>query len=93
MALKPTDQLLSYVGANVYRTRRRNGLTQEALAEVAGIDVRYLQRVEKGQTNLSLAVLLALATALGLEPGELFLPAERPPARRGRPGHRSRGGA
>jgi transcriptional regulator with XRE-family HTH domain len=63
----------------------RAGLTQEKLAEAAGLDLRFLQRIERGRTNLSVAVLVALAEALGVSPGGLFRKAALPEARRGRP--------
>jgi transcriptional regulator with XRE-family HTH domain len=77
-------QVLHYVGANLHRARLAADLTQEDLAERAGIDVRFLQRVERSQTNFSVAVLVAVADALQVEPGKLLKATERLPARRGR---------
>ena len=71
------------------RSRRlKRAFTQEALAEAADLDLRFLQRVERGQTNLSVAVLVALADALGTSPAELFRPAKLPEAKPGRPRQR-----
>jgi transcriptional regulator with XRE-family HTH domain len=81
-------ELLAFLGsiaANVRRWRIRRGLTQEALAERAGQDLSYLQRVERGATNLSVAVLFSLAVALDVSPGLLVRRARLPPPRRGRP--------
>ena len=50
---------------NLKRQRTNAGLSQEALAERAGISVRYLQLVESGRFGVSLAVLLRLRRALG----------------------------
>ena len=77
-----------YIGANLHRARVRAGLTQEQLAEKAELDLRFLQRVERGQTNLSVSVLVALADALAIKPGRLLARAEMPPAQRGRPPRR-----
>lgn len=77
--------VLQYVAANVRRVRLAHDLTQEQLAEAAEIDLRFLQRVERGTTNLSLAVLVALADALKVAPGSLLRPAKLPPPQRGRP--------
>jgi transcriptional regulator with XRE-family HTH domain len=63
----------------------RRGLTQEGLAEAADVEARYVQEVERGRTNLSIGVLVALATALGVDERALLKPASLPPARRGRP--------
>jgi transcriptional regulator with XRE-family HTH domain len=45
--------LLGYVGANIRKARDKAGLTQESLAEAADLDVRFLQRLEHGKTNVS----------------------------------------
>jgi transcriptional regulator with XRE-family HTH domain len=83
--------VFEYVGANVGLARTRAGLTQEALAEAADIDLRFLQRVERGKTNLSVAVVVAIADALGVEPGQLLKPAKLPTVRKGRPPARTSG--
>jgi len=77
--------VLGYIGANVRRLRLKKGLTQEALAEVAELDLRFLQRVERGQTNVGVAVVVALADALGVAPGVLFKKAVLPDVKPGRP--------
>lgn len=77
--------VLAYIGANVSRARLRAGLTQERLAEAADLDLRFVQRVERGTTNLSVLVVVALADALGVTPGSLFTKNQLPEARRGRP--------
>jgi transcriptional regulator with XRE-family HTH domain len=41
-------------GANVRRERVRKGMTQEQLAEKAGIATRNLQKVEAGEINILL---------------------------------------
>lgn len=84
------QELFAYIGANVYRARVRAGLTQEQLAEAAELDLRFLQRVERGKTNLSVAVVVALADALGVAPGSLFKKARLPEVQRGRPAGRTR---
>lgn len=67
------------------RQRERAGLTQEKLAEAAELDLRFLQRVERGKTNLSVSVLVSLADALDVAPGFLLKKASLPPPRAGRP--------
>jgi transcriptional regulator with XRE-family HTH domain len=81
----PLAEFLASIAANVRRHRLRRGLTQEALAERAGQDLSYLQRVERGATNLSASVLFALAVALDVPPGLLVRKARLAPSRRGRP--------
>lgn len=60
------------VGANVRRLRKAKGLSQEALAHEAGMSMRYLAGLERGEENPSLAFLVKLATALGTEPKNLL---------------------
>ncbi|WP_437911395.1 helix-turn-helix transcriptional regulator [Sorangium sp. So ce302] len=79
------DVVLEYIGANVHRLRVRLGLSQEALAEAADISTGFLQRVERGKTNVGVVVLVRLADALGVEPGVLLRRAVLPEVTRGRP--------
>lgn len=54
----------------VYRTYR--GMTQKHLAEAAGINPVYLSQIETGKRAGSVGVLTAIATALGVEAGDLI---------------------
>lgn len=51
-------------------------MSQEDLAEMVGVDVRYLGGIERGQRNPSLKVICALADALGVEVLELLAEAD-----------------
>jgi transcriptional regulator with XRE-family HTH domain len=82
---------LRYVAANTRRLRKRQGWTQEVLAEKAGLEARYVQQIEAGKTNMTLAVLVDLATALDVHPRVLLNEAEMKPAKPGRPPKRTRG--
>ena len=76
---------LRFIAANTRRYRLKRGFTQEALAEVADLDLRFIQRIERGTTNLSISVLVALSDALAIAPTALFRVAKLSPARPGRP--------
>jgi transcriptional regulator with XRE-family HTH domain len=76
---------LRFIAANTRGYRLKRGLTQEALAEVADLDLRFIQRIERGTTNLSISVLVALSDALEIAPTALFRAAKLSPARPGRP--------
>ena len=52
--------------------RKAAGLTQEALAAKAGIDGKYLQDIERGEANPTVAILVAVSGALGVAPAELL---------------------
>ena len=81
----PLAKLLRYVAGNTKRLRLKHAWTQEALAEKAGLEARYVQEIERAKTNMTLAVFLDLATALGVHPRVLLNEAEMKPAKPGRP--------
>lgn len=83
--------VLAVVSANVRRLRARAGLTQEALAERAGVTPRAVQRIEEG-VDVRLTTLARVAGGLGVEPRELLAPVTEPPPPRvvGRPRTRRR---
>jgi len=60
------------VGIKIRRLRQAKKLSQEALAHDAGMAMRYLAGIERGEENPSLAFLVKIAEALGVDPGELF---------------------
>lgn len=68
-------QRIQVFGANVRRERVRKKLTQEMLAERAGIAARNLQKVEAGEINLLLTTAFRLQLALRC-PWKRLAPAE-----------------
>jgi transcriptional regulator with XRE-family HTH domain len=58
-------------------TRKRVGLTQVQLSEVTGIDQASISRMENGKQGISLEQLKRIASALGVELGELVGDAPR----------------
>ena len=61
-----------YVGDNVRELRTLNALTQEELAERAGITATALSRIERNEAEPRQSTLRKLSTALGVEPRELI---------------------
>lgn len=59
-------------GRRVQATRRSLGLSQEALAARAGLHRTYIGSVERGERNVSLDNIYAIAQALGLEAADLL---------------------
>jgi transcriptional regulator with XRE-family HTH domain len=57
--------------------REELGLTQEDLAEIAGIHRTYLSDIERGSRNVSLINIERIAGALSLSLPELFRRVER----------------
>jgi len=56
--------VLTDLGNQILLTRRRLGLTQEALAERAGISVTFCGQIERGIRNPTFLILHSIATAL-----------------------------
>lgn len=59
-------------GRMVAAHRRRLGLTQEALAEKAGISVDMISKLETGATGARFQMIEKLAATLQVHPAELF---------------------
>ncbi len=59
-------------GRRIRAHRRHRKLSQQALAEQAGISYKYLGEVERGQVNLSVEVLVKIAHALSVPAGSLL---------------------
>ena len=64
---------------NLRRKRHDQHMTQEELAERAGLSARYVGAIERGDVSASVTVLGQIAQALGVEPGDLL----RRPGRKG----------
>jgi transcriptional regulator with XRE-family HTH domain len=60
------------MAANVVRLRKAAKLTQEALAERAGLSARYVSSIERAVVSASVTVLGRLAAALNVDPCELI---------------------
>lgn len=73
------------IGRRVAELRAARGLTQEQLAEQAGLDPTYLQRIEGGRLNLTVRTLVAVATALECAPGDFFIAPQSREVKTGRP--------
>lgn len=63
---------LQRFGARVRAERERLGISQEDLADRAGLHRTYLGGVERGERNLGLLNVIRIARALGVAPSVLF---------------------
>ena len=59
-------------GKRIKELRKKDGLTQEKLAELAKIDYSYLNLIEAGKRNPSLKRIAKLARILKINLSELF---------------------
>lgn len=62
----------AHVGKRLKARRLTAGLSQTALAAVAGISFQQLQKYEKGTNRISASHLFAFAQALGCTPNDFF---------------------
>lgn len=69
------------VRARLRELRASRGLTQEQLCESAGVSVDAVNRIENGTRVPTIGTLASLATALGVEVGDLVRTEALPPAR------------
>ena len=63
---------LKALGSHVRHIRNKKKLTQEQLADLAGISENTIATLESGKLNTTVATCFDLAKALGIEPKELF---------------------
>lgn len=69
---KDALDLLALIGGRVRGLRARRGMTRKVLARDSSVSERYLAQLEQGHGNISIARLLDIANALGVETAELL---------------------
>ena len=65
-------ETLGHLGGRIRRLREQRGLSQEKLAERAGLTSKFLGEVERIETNPSTTSIARLAAALSVNVGDLF---------------------
>jgi transcriptional regulator with XRE-family HTH domain len=68
----PRPTVLRPLGAQLRRLRLDRQLTQETLAELAGLNYKYIGKIELGKADPGADVLVRLSRALGVPVGALF---------------------
>ena len=62
-----TDERMITFGKRVREVRKSKGISQERLAEMAGIDRSYMGNIERGEKNITLKKAYEICDALGIE--------------------------
>jgi XRE family transcriptional regulator, aerobic/anaerobic benzoate catabolism transcriptional regulator len=73
---EPNAELYRAIGRRVRALRDAGNYSQQAIADAAGMSVRFLSQVETGQTNISVGRLADLTRALGVSLAEVLTSAE-----------------
>lgn len=68
-------------GKRLREVREEADISQERLAELAGLHRTYVSSVERGKNNISLVNIERLALALGVSMRDL-MPADSPPVKK-----------
>ena len=63
---------LKAFGANLKRTRKKYGFSQEKLAYEADIELRQIGRIERGEINTGILSVKIIAETLKIDKKELF---------------------
>lgn len=63
---------LKVLAVNLKKYRQAENLSQESLANLAGIEYSQVSRIERQLLNTSISVVFALAAALSIKPSDLL---------------------
>jgi transcriptional regulator with XRE-family HTH domain len=77
VAVRASNELLQALGAAIRSLRLERGMTQEGLAEGAGLHTTYVSDVERGRRNVGVINLDRLANALSVDLPTLMNEAQR----------------
>lgn len=66
------DSVLVYFGRKIRREREKQGLSQEELADLAGVHRTYIGMIERAEKNITLRNIYKLACALEIEICDIF---------------------
>jgi transcriptional regulator with XRE-family HTH domain len=64
-------ELRNFIGNRIRAIRNAKGLTQQNLADMSGLDYRYIGAIERGERNFSIDTLEKVLSALKISLNEL----------------------
>lgn len=64
-------ELRNFIGNRIRAIRNAKGLTQQNLADLSGLDYRYIGAIERGERNFSIDTLEKVLSALKISLSEL----------------------
>tara|TARA_R110002051_G_scaffold188553_1_gene257967 strand:- start:10353 stop:10562 length:210 start_codon:yes stop_codon:yes gene_type:complete len=67
-----TDERMIVFGRRVREARKSKGISQERLAEMAGIDRSYMGNIERGEKNITLKKAYEVCDALEVDIKDLI---------------------
>lgn len=71
--MNKNTNILKEFGKNLRAERNRAGLSQEGLAEKIGLGFgQHIGKIERGEANTSLSVIVAILNALDLDFNDLY---------------------
>ena len=65
------EKLVAF-GQRVRELRKNKGVSQAAVAALAGVDRSYMGHIERGEKNITLTKIYQISEALGIEVADLF---------------------
>ena len=66
------EEVLKRIGLNFRVERTKRTLSQEKFAELANVHTNYIGKVERGEQNLTVKKIVALANSLNVPVEEIF---------------------
>ncbi len=69
---KSYERELILIGQRIKEMRISKKQTQSSLASLCDVDIRTIQRIEKGEFNMSLKILFTISDAFNISPETLL---------------------
>lgn len=74
-AKQDKDKQLVLLGGSIRARRKALNLSQEALADYAGIDRSHMGKIERGERNVTLLNIVRIAEAMNCKPSDILIDA------------------